>query len=294
MQTSNAIFITGASSGIGHACAARLTQRGFHVFAGVRKQADADRLKSETRGGLTPVMVDVTDSASISRAVELVRASPFGASLRGLVNNAGVSVAGPLEMLPLDAFRKQIEVNVVGQLAVTQAFIPLLRAAGRPASRGQAGSGRIVIMGSILGRFSLPCLAAYSCAKFALEAMADSLSMELHGRGIAVTIIEPGSIATPIWEKSEASAFEMAGDFSHPRWDPYREMILSFRKYAESLSRGGISPSRVARTVEKALTATRMRKRYTVGWDSRLLGRLVPLMPMSLRQTLLRGVVLRR
>ncbi len=229
-------------------------------------------------------MLDVTESDSIARAVETVSRHVGASALQGLVNCAGISVAGPLEMIPLEAFKRQIDVNLVGQLAVTKAFLPLLR----------AGRGRVLFMGSILGKLSLPCLGAYSSAKYALEAMAESLSMELRGTGVSVSMIAPGSIATPIWEKSLASALEMAGDFSEARWDRYREKIGSFRKYMESTSRRGIEPDRVARTVEKALSARVPRRRYPVGLDSRFIGWFLPLLPSGLRQAILRAVVLAR
>ena len=274
--------MTGASSGIGQACAERLARRGFHVFPGVRREADGKRLGALAPGNITPVILDVTEAASIRSAVGEISRDPAGSTLCGLVNNAGISIGGPLEMLPVESFRKQIEVNLIGQLAVTQAFLPLLR----------AGSGRIIIMGSILGKFALPFLGAYSCAKYALEAMADSLGMELKGSGVSVSILEPGNISTPIWDKSKGSALDIAGDLSEKKWDFYRDGAHAFIAYAERTASGGIPPARVARVVEKALTARAPRKRYTVGWDSRFLGRVLPMFPPILRQAILRGAVL--
>ena len=277
-------MVTGASSGIGQACAERLARRGFRVFAGVRRKADAERLAALAPSAITPVTLDVTSAASISAAAAQVARLSAGSTLQGLVNNAGISIGGPLEMLPVDSFRKQIEVNLIGQLAVTQAFLPLLR----------AGRGRIVIMGSILGKFALPFLGAYSCAKYALEAMADSLGMELKGSGVSVSILEPGNIATPIWGKSKGSALDIAGDLSEKKWDFYRDGAHAFIAYAERTASSGIPPARVARVVEKALTARAPRRRYTVGWDSRFLGRVLPVFPPILRQAILRGAVLHR
>jgi len=212
MQNSKAVLVTGASSGIGKECALRLASSGFRVFAGVRKDQDGERLKAEASGSVTPVLLDVTDSASIARAAQSVSRALDADSLHGLVNNAGIAVAGPLEMLPLDALRRQLDVNVIGQIAVTQAFLPMLRAA----------HGRVIIMGSILGRLALPFVGAYSAAKFALEALAESLGMEVRPFGVSVSIIEPGNIATPIWNKSKSTAMDTAGDLNAGKWDLYR------------------------------------------------------------------------
>ncbi len=293
MSNQKAVVITGASSGIGLACARRLASRGFRVFAGVRKQADADRLAALAPdgaahtggvGSISPIILDVTENASIAAATEDVRRRLGEAPLHGLVNNAGITVAGPLEMLPIDQFKKQLDVNLVGQIAVTQAFLPLLR----------KSHGRIVIMGSILGRFALPFLGAYSCAKFALEAVADTLNMELAGSGITVSIIEPGNIATPIWEKSKETAMDMIGDLSQSKWDNYRDLGLAFLRYVDHTAKTGIQPDRVAAAVEKALSSRNPRRRYPVGPDSTFLGRFVPVLPPSIRQALVRRYVARR
>jgi NAD(P)-dependent dehydrogenase (short-subunit alcohol dehydrogenase family) len=289
MKNSKAVLVTGASSGIGRDCTLRLSAGGFRVFAGVRRNEDGERLRADSSGAITPVILDVTDSASIAAAAETVSraldaAGQGAAGLYGLVNNAGIAVAGPLEMLPIEALRKQLDVNVVGQIAVTQAFLPMLRAA----------RGRIIIMGSILGRMALPFVGAYSAAKFALEALAESLAMEIRGSGVSVSIIEPGNIATPIWKKSKSSAVETAGDLNTKKWDLYRVPTESFQRYTDHASATGIPPVRVAAVVEKALKAGRARSRYTVGWDSRILGRFAPLAPGRLRQWVVLKVVLRK
>ncbi len=284
MQEARGVIVTGASSGIGMECARWLSSRGFHVFAGIRKKPDAERLQKLAPGRITPVILDVTDAASIKSAVKAIGKCPGGVVPFGLLNNAGISIAGPLELLPIESFRKQIEVNLIGQLFMTQAFLPLLR----------ARHGRVIFMSSILGRFALPFLGAYSCAKFALEALAESLGMELAGTGVSVSIIEPGNIATPIWEKSKGTALNLAGDLSEDRWDPYREGARGFIGYAERAASNGITPLKVAQVVEKALTARMPRKRYTVGSDSAFLSRVLPVFPAGLRQWVLRRVVLRR
>jgi NAD(P)-dependent dehydrogenase (short-subunit alcohol dehydrogenase family) len=284
MQKTRGVIVTGASSGIGFECARWLAGHGFHVFAGIRRKPDAERLEKAVPGKITAVILDVTDAASIKSAVKAIGKCPADIVPFALVNNAGISIAGPLEMLPVDSFKRQIDVNLVGQLAVTQAFLPLLR----------AHHGRVFLMGSILGRFALPFLGAYSCAKFALEAMAESLSMELTGTGVSVSIIEPGNISTPIWEKSKATAMEIAGDLSDSKWDMYRDDARAALGYVERLSEKGLQPARVAQVIEKALNAREAKKKYTVGPDSAFLGKLLPVFPAGLRQAILRRVVLRR
>jgi NAD(P)-dependent dehydrogenase (short-subunit alcohol dehydrogenase family) len=284
MQATRGVIVTGASSGIGLECARWLSSRGFHVFAGIRKKPDAERLEKLAPGRITPVLLEVTDAASIRSAVKAIAKCPGGVVPYGLVNNAGISIAGPLELLPMESFRSQIEVNLIGQLAVTQAFLPLLR----------ARHGRVILMGSILGRFALPFLGAYSCAKFALEALAESLGMELAGTGVSVSIVEPGNVSTPIWQKSKGTALGIAGDMSETRWDIYRDGARGFLGYTERAAKNGIPPRKVAQAVEKALRARTPRKRYTVGMDSGFLGRVLPTFPAGLRQLVLRRFVLRR
>src|SRR5688500_3137446 len=183
-----AVVITGASTGIGHACALDLDSHGCHVFAGVRREEDAERLRSE-RAFIEPVRIDVTDADSIASARDRVGEAVGAAGLAGLVNNAGIAVPGPLEHLPIDELRRQLEVNLVGQVAVTQAFIPMLR----------TSRGRIVNIGSIGGRVALPMLGPYAASKHAIEGVSDSLRRELPPWGIEVSVVRPGPIATEIW-----------------------------------------------------------------------------------------------
>src|SRR3990172_8450526 len=188
-QIQRCVVITGASTGIGEACALRLDKLGWRVFARVRKEADAERLKNEGSERLTPAFIDVTDEGSIMKAEETVRAVVGEAGLAGLGDNAGVGIHGPLEFLPIEDLRRQLEVNTIGQIAVTQAFLPLIR----------KGRGRIVNIGSIGGKMATPFLGPYAASKFAMEALTDSLRQELRPWDIHVAIVEPGSIATPIW-----------------------------------------------------------------------------------------------
>ena len=246
-----AVLVTGASSGIGQASALRLAASGWRVFGGVRSEEDAERLREH---GVEPLQLDVTDSATIAAAAGVV-----GGELYGLVDNAGIAIAAPLELVPLDELRRQLEVNVVGQVAVLQAFLPLLR-------RSQ---GRVVLVGSVGGRSALPFLGPYAASKHALEAIADSLRVELAPWWISVSIVEPASVKTAIWTKGAAQADLMRAGISHDRNELYAARIERFR--AVALKRGpGIDPDVVARAVEHALTASRPKARYLVGRDAHI------------------------
>lgn len=277
------VVVTGTSSGIGRAIALRLAARGYRVFAGVRRREEGDALLRDAPIGLSPVILDVADAASIEAARAEIAGSLDG-GLSALVNNAGLTVVGPLELLPIEALRRQFEVNLFGQIAVTQAFLPQLREA----------RGRIILMGSILGKLSIPFVAPYAATKFGLEAVADSLAVELAEWGIAVSLIEAGNVATPIWGKSKDLGYELAQSWPEKGWELYRGQLESFQAYAEREGRSGIAAERVAAVVERSLQARRPRSRYAVGWDSRLLGRIAPLLPARLRQRIVRRVVLSR
>jgi NAD(P)-dependent dehydrogenase (short-subunit alcohol dehydrogenase family) len=239
-------LVTGASSGIGAACASRLARSGWRVLAGVREEGQAPE-------GCEELLLDVTDEAHVEalRSVE---------SLDGLVNNAGIALAAPLEFIPVDELRRQLDVNVVGQVAVTQTLLPALR----------RGKGRIVIVGSIAGRSALPFLGAYAASKHALEAIADSLRVELAPWGIHVSIIEPGTILTPIWTRSAARADELRGRMGPRVAQLYGERMAVFRKVAAKRGAGGAPAEAVAVVVERALTSSRPRTRYLVGRDARI------------------------
>jgi len=197
------------------------------------------------------------------------------------VNNAGMTVAGPLEVLPIDSLRQQFEVNVIGQVAITQAFLPLLR----------ARQGRIVIMGSVLGRISPPLVAPYAAAKFALEAITDSLALELRKWNIRVVLLEPGNIATPIWEKSKISVLEKLDALEPEQRELYRETRADVERLAGAFARWGIPSERVAKTVARALIARSPRSRYRVGLDSKFLSTFAPLAPDRFRYWLTRRVL---
>jgi NAD(P)-dependent dehydrogenase (short-subunit alcohol dehydrogenase family) len=251
---SGTVLVTGASTGIGEATALHLKELGFDSVAAVRKDEDAERLAVSS---LRTVRLDVTDSASISAA----RAELGDRPLAGLVNNAGIAVAAPLEFLPLDQLRRQLEVNLVGQVAVTQAFLPALR----------AGRGRVVNVSSIGGRVALPLAAAYNASKFALEGVSDSLRRELLSQGVDVIVIEPGGVKTPIWRKGDALATEMLADMPPETERLYGSLIEGLRRETTRIAQEtGSEPREVAETIGRALTARRPRARYLVGRDAKV------------------------
>jgi len=268
--------ITGASTGIGAACALHLDRLGWRVFAGVRKQADAETLKAQGSPRLTPISLEITDTVSISTAASAVAGAVGQAGLAGLVNNAGIVVPGPIEFLPLADLRRQLEINVVGQVAVTQAFLPLIR----------ASRGRIVNMGSIQGRMATPFPGAYSAYKFALEALTDALRLELAPWGISVSIVEPSAVATPIWEKSAKTAEAMLGSVQPEALVLYAEAIQAVKRTAADAAKRAVDPVEVARVVEHALTAARPRTRYVVGREAKFRAAMALLVPDRVRDNL--------
>lgn len=245
------VVVTGASSGIGLASSLRLARSGWRVLGGVRSEEAAAALRE---GGVEPVWLDVTVPEQIAAAAEAA-----GPELAGLVDNAGIAVAAPLELVPLEELRRQLEVNVIGQVAVLQAFLPALRST----------RGRVVLMGSVGGRSALPFLGPYAASKHALEAFADVLRVELAPWGMAVSIVEPASVRTAIWTKGAEHADALRSGLDAEAADLYAARIAKFREVA--LSRGpGIDPDVVAKAVEHALTASRPKARYLVGRDAHL------------------------
>ena len=251
------VLITGCSTGIGEACALRLNSMGWHVFAGVRRGEDGAALRAKARNKslLTPVLLDVTDSASIYGAIRVLGSAMGDAGLDGLVNNAGIAIAAPLEFLPIEELRKQFEVNVIGQIAVTQAAIPLLRKA----------RGRIINIGSVSGRISTPLLGPYSASKFALDALSDTLRMELHPWRIHVAYVQPGGIATPIWTKALADAERVGQQLPEGAQSLYGPIIAHMLTVAAQADRNGLPASAVGKVVARALTAPKPKTRYPVG-----------------------------
>ncbi len=265
------VVVTGASTGIGRACALHLAARGFDVLAGVRRDEDGDRLREAagSNGGLTPVRLDVTDADSVRAAADVVEERTGEGGLAGLVNNAGIALGGPLEYLPIDDVRRQIEVNFIGQVAVTQAMLGQLRRA----------QGRIVNMGSIGGLSPPPFAAPYAASKAALRATSESLRRELRPWGIWVATVQPGAIVTPMWGKGAADAEDIRQRLPEGAAELYGSVLKNIGPTTEKMGASGMPPERVARVVEHALTARRPRRSYVVGRDAKMqiaLDRILP------------------
>jgi NAD(P)-dependent dehydrogenase (short-subunit alcohol dehydrogenase family) len=253
------VLITGASTGIGRATALHLDTSGWRVFAGVRREEDAASLREAGSARLAPLMLDVTDAGQIAAAAERVSAEVGKGGLDGLVNNAGVAVPGPLETLPIADFKRQIEVNLTAQVAVTQAMLPAIRTA----------RGRIVFITSIGGLMAFPMFGAYHAAKFGLEAVGDVFRQELRPWGVKVAVVEPGSIATPIWDRGEAEVDAIAARAGDGHEQLYGKAIKAYREVARKTGERGIPPEKVAVKIEHALSRRRPRTRYLVGADAR-------------------------
>ena len=270
-----AIVVTGASSGIGADVAALLAHEGFLVYAGVRSDADAARVAT-LHEHIKPVRLDVTDRESIDEAARTIAAG--GHVLRALVGNAGIAVAGPLEFLPVDELRRQFEINVFGALAVAQAFLPQLR----------ASRGRLVLVGSISGRLSVPFIAPYSASKFALRALSDALRVELAPAGIAVALIEPSAVKTPIWQKGRDSRDAMLARLPAQAMQYYDRQIEAVFAQTVREEHGAMPVRDVSRAVLHAIVARKPRARYLLGSGARV-GRIVALLPAVLRDRALRA-----
>lgn len=272
-MTSRSVVVTGASTGIGRASVAALASRGFHVWAAVRTDADEESLRRDHPDAVSVLRLDLTDEASVRAAGERVTAA---GPLHGLVNNAGVALPGPLEFVPIDVFRRQIEINLIGQLLVTQVMLPALREARR-----QGHGARIVMVGSIGGRVASPMLGPYHTAKFGLVGLADSLRAELAPSGIGVVLIEPGAVATPIWGRGTAAADDIVKTLP-PEADRYAAQIQAARANATRSAARGIPPERAARVVANALTATNPKPRRVVGGDAQAAAAITRLLPYRL------------
>ncbi|MEP7152626.1 MAG: SDR family oxidoreductase [Nitrospira sp.] len=260
MSGQRSVVITGASSGIGAACARYLDGCGFTVWAGVRRAEDGGELARLCSSRLRVLRLDVTNSESISAAGRMLTEVMGESGLWGLVNNAGISVAGPLELLPLADVRTQFEVNVIGALAVTQTLLPLLR----------QGRGRIVNISSIAGLTATPFLGAYCSSKFALEAMSDALRLELAPWGITVSLVEPGAVQSQIWQRATMSATHMLSQVPPASRALYDEPLRRMQDVIGRAAKRAIPAAVVARAVAHALTAPRPRARYLIGKDARV------------------------
>jgi NAD(P)-dependent dehydrogenase (short-subunit alcohol dehydrogenase family) len=249
------VVITGASTGIGWATARLLLDRGFRVFGSVRNQADADRLKSEFGANFTPLLFDVTDEAAVLAAAREVRSALNGETLAGLVNNAGIGVAGAVLEISADAFRRQMEVNVIGPIISTQAFGPLL--GSDPSLKGP--KGRIVMISSVAGKSGNPLASAYAASKHAVEGLSESLRREMMLFGIDVIIIAPGAVKTPIWGKTDKT--ELATN------SPFAPALVKIRAFTKHLSEIGLPPEKIAERVFEALTSANPKVRYQITPD---------------------------
>jgi NAD(P)-dependent dehydrogenase (short-subunit alcohol dehydrogenase family) len=257
------VVVTGASAGIGEAAALRLRELGFDVVGGVRRAEDAVRLQDL---GLRTAILDVTDAAQVRAIAEDIGDAP----LAGLVNNAGIAVAAPVEFLPIEMLRRQLEVNLIGQIAVTQALLPALRRA----------RGRIVNVSSIGGRVAVPLLSPYAASKFGLEGFSDSLRRELRPHGVRVVLVEPGGVKTQIWRKGGEMADTMMEQVPPEAEGLYGDLVRVLRAQSERIDReSGMDASEVADVIARAMTSRRPRTRYLVGSDAKLRARVAWLLP---------------
>jgi NAD(P)-dependent dehydrogenase (short-subunit alcohol dehydrogenase family) len=253
-QSKPTIVITGVSTGIGYATAKLLAERGFQVFGSVRSEQDAKHTSQTLVSDFFPLIFDVTDQPSVQKAADLVREKLGQQRLFGLINNAGIEMAGPLAYLPVERFRTQLEVNLIGVLSVTQSFLPLL---GTEPNR--IGSpGRIINISSMLGRLAVPFVGAYCASKFGLEGLSDTLRREMVLFGIDVVVVEPGAIVTPIWEKAEG---KMLQDYPNT---PYQRSLTRFVETAMKSGREGFPASKVAELIERILSTKKPKARYTL------------------------------
>lgn len=251
-----AVVITGASTGIGRACALTLDGKGFRVFAGIRKDQDGHELRqAATSGLLTPVRLDVTDAASICAVTEQVAAAVGDAGLSGLVNNAGTTLPCPIEFLPLSGFRHQLEVNLTGPLAVTKSMLPLLRSA----------EGRVVNVTSLGGKFGTPLMAPYAAAKHGLEGLSDVMRLEFGRLGVHVSIIEPGYVSTAMRTKLERDTAETIRSLPDEARSRYAKPLATLAATISKHAANGSPPEVVANAVHHALTSRTPRTRYPVG-----------------------------
>jgi NAD(P)-dependent dehydrogenase (short-subunit alcohol dehydrogenase family) len=273
-----AIVITGASTGIGAVCAEYLAGRGYHIFAGVRKAADGDRLRERIPQNLTPLMMDVTQAETLQAAAQAVQEIVGEAGLFALINNAGVAYPGPLEFVPAAEIDQHFAVNVRGVILTTQAFLPLLR----------QGQGRILQMSSMGGKSAIPYFGTYCASKFALEGLSDSLRLELKPWGIKVIVLQPGAIETPIWAKAAGGEGVMFQGYPPAAQALYGPAMHYLSKVIPKMK--GLPPERVAQVAEKALTARRPKARYVLDTTSRIRA-LLELLPSSWRDALIAKVM---
>lgn len=268
------VLITGASRGIGRVTALRLAAAGWDVFAGVRREEDGHELEVAGQGRIVPVRLDITDDEQVTALADVLPAR-----LDALVNNAGVVVSGPVEGVPIADLRHQLEVNVTGQIAVTQAVLPRLRAA----------RGRVVFVSSLSGRVATPMTGPYNASKFALEGIADALRMEVRPWGIRVVLVEPAQTDTDMWRGAETALEASVAALTPAHRELYARHIDGARKSIPLSQRMASPPEGVASAIERALTARRPRARYVVGAPARVQGVMAQLTPTFMLDAVLRG-----
>lgn len=260
------VVVTGASSGMGAATARELRRQGFHVLAGIRREADGDALR---QSHIEPVILDITDPADIAALRERIASDPAGRPLRALVNNAGIAINAPVETLPLAQWRRQFDVNLFGHIAVTQALLPALI----------ESSGRVVNISSVGGKIAMATYGAYAGAKFALEAVSDSLRRELAPAGVRVVVVEPGGVRTRMSSRGIATANELAAEMTEPQTQRYGALVQAVTRQASAFTEGGLSAEKAAAVIARAVTDRRPRTRYTIGRDAAVLTRLSRIVP---------------
>lgn len=273
----DAVLVTGASTGIGHAIAMHLAASGYTVYAGVRKESDRERLEAEHER-IRPVILDVTVPADVARALQTVRES--GDTLVGLVNNAGIAVGGPLEFLPIEALRNQFEINVIAPVAMTQAALPLLR----------ESHGRVINIGSIAGRMAAPFVGPYSASKSAIAALTDALRQELAPFGIGVSLLEFASVKTPIWEKGRAGRDRLVASMPPQAMTYYGALANAIIAQTQIEEREGMNPQIIADTVLAALRAPKPRERYVIGRKAQIQA-VAAMLPARTRDALVKRVM---
>jgi NAD(P)-dependent dehydrogenase (short-subunit alcohol dehydrogenase family) len=260
------VVVTGASSGIGRAAAEHLAGAGFHVLAGVRNDRDAAAVSSDH---VQPVRLDITDEEQVANLVGRVESDPQARPLRAVVNNAGIAVVAPVELIPLPEWRRQFEANFFGHVGVIHALLPALL----------SSRGRVINVSSIGGRVAGPTFGAYSASKFALEAMSDALRRELRHLDVDVVVVQPGAIATPIWEKGIADGATLESVMTEEQRRRYGKMIAAAMQRGRDAAVNGIPPGEVAKVITRAITVPRPRTRYLVGRDAKITATLAALLP---------------
>jgi NAD(P)-dependent dehydrogenase (short-subunit alcohol dehydrogenase family) len=257
------IVVTGASTGMGAATARELARKGFHVLAGVRREADADALRDLGNEGIEPCILDITVDSDVAALADRVARDPEHRPLRALINNAGIAVNAPVETLPLAEWRRQFEVNLFGHIAMTQALLPALL----------SSSGTVVNISSVGGKFALPTYGAYAGSKFALEAVSDALRREVSDAGIKVVVVEPGAVMTEMAERGIATAEGLQANMTTAQLARYGDLTAAIAGQARSFNETGVSAEHAARVIATAATAPRPRTRYTIGRDAAILVR---------------------